>query len=85
LLQSVYPQLRDDPYYGKNNEIPGRSACPESAAAERRGTRGGIKKLVEYKPETWRFRIGKYRLFYVIDETDKIIYILSIDIRKDIF
>ena len=44
-----------------------------------------IKKLVGYKPETWRYRIGKYRLFYVIDEADKIIYILSIDLRKDAY
>jgi len=33
-----------------------------------------IKKLVGYKPETWRYRIGKFRLFYVIDENEKIIY-----------
>jgi mRNA interferase RelE/StbE len=44
-----------------------------------------IKKLVNYKPETWRYRIGKYRLFYVIDEIDKIIYVLSIDLRKDAY
>lgn len=44
-----------------------------------------IKKLVNYDPETWRYRIGKYRLFYVIDETAKIIYIISIDLRKDAY
>ncbi len=44
-----------------------------------------IKKLVSYKPETWRYRIGKYRLFYVIDENEKIIYVLSIDLRKDAY
>jgi mRNA interferase RelE/StbE len=44
-----------------------------------------IKKLVDYKPETRRYRIGKYRLFYTIDESDKIIYILSIDLRKDAY
>ncbi len=44
-----------------------------------------IKKLVDYNPETWRYRIGKYRLFYVIDESDKIIYLLSIDLRKDAY
>ena len=44
-----------------------------------------IKKLVGYKPETWRYRIGKFRLFYVIDETEKIIYILSLDFRKDAY
>lgn len=44
-----------------------------------------IKKLLDYKPETWRYRIGKYRLFYVIDEKEKIIYILSIDQRKEAY
>jgi len=44
-----------------------------------------IKKLIDYTPETWRYRIGKYRLFYVIDESGKTIYILSIDLRKDAY
>ena len=44
-----------------------------------------IKKLVNYTPETWRYRIGKYRLFYVIDENGKIVYIISIDLRKDAY
>ena len=44
-----------------------------------------IKKLVDYNPEIWRYRIGKYRLFYVVDETDKIVFILSIDLRKDAY
>ena len=44
-----------------------------------------IKKLIDYKPETWRYRIGKYRLFYVIEESEKTIYLLSIDLRKDAY
>lgn len=44
-----------------------------------------IKKLVNYDPETWRYRIGKYRLFYIIDEEDKILYVISIDLRKDAY
>ena len=44
-----------------------------------------IKKLVNYNPETWRYRIGKYRLFYVIDEESKIVYVISIDLRKDAY
>ncbi len=44
-----------------------------------------IKKLMDYKPETWRYRIGKYRLFYVIDEIEKTVYLLSIDLRKDAY
>ncbi len=44
-----------------------------------------IKKLIDYKPETWRYRIGKYRLFYVINENEKTIYVLSIDLRKEAY
>ncbi len=44
-----------------------------------------IKKLIDYKPETWRYRIGKYRLFYVTEEGEKTIYVLSIDLRKDAY
>lgn len=44
-----------------------------------------IKKLVNYNPEIWRYRIGRFRLFYVIDESDKIIYLISIDLRKDAY
>jgi mRNA interferase RelE/StbE len=44
-----------------------------------------IKKLVDYKAETWRYRIGKYRLFYTMNENEKITYILSIDLRKDAY
>lgn len=44
-----------------------------------------IKKLTDYKPETWRYRIGKYRLFYVISEHEKTIYLLSIDLRIDVY
>jgi len=44
-----------------------------------------IKKLAGYNPETWRYRIGKYRLFYTLDESDNILFILSIDLRKDAY
>lgn len=42
-----------------------------------------IKKLHDYSPETWRYKIGSYRSIYEIDETPKIIYIISLDERKD--
>jgi mRNA interferase RelE/StbE len=44
-----------------------------------------IKKLVGYKPETLRYRIGKYRLFFSIDEQAKIVNILTIEFRKDAY
>ena len=54
----AYPQLREQPYFGKN-----------------------IKKLIGYRPETWRYRIGDYRYFYTIDEKRKIVFMLTIDHR----
>jgi mRNA interferase RelE/StbE len=44
-----------------------------------------IRKLTDYKPETWRYRLGEYRLFYEINEKEKIVYIISIDMRKDAY
>lgn len=43
------------------------------------------KKLSGYDPETWRYRLGKFRLFYRIDDSEKVAYILSIDFRKDAY
>jgi mRNA interferase RelE/StbE len=42
-----------------------------------------IKKLYGYKPDTWRYRIGDYRIFYIIE--NQIINIVSIDHRKDAY
>jgi mRNA interferase RelE/StbE len=44
-----------------------------------------IKKLKGYTPETWRYRIGKFRLFYIIDDEEQIIYMLTVDHRKDAY
>ncbi len=44
-----------------------------------------IKKLQGYDHNTWRYRIGKFRLFYIVDQEDRIIYILTIDDRKDAY
>ena len=55
----VYPQLKQNPYFGKN-----------------------IKKLTNYKPETWRYRIGSYRFFYEIDGSEKIVYMITTDSRQ---
>jgi len=62
LSEYVYPQLRSNPYFGKN-----------------------IKKLKNYEPETWRYRIGAYRFFYEINEKERIIYMLAADSRKDTY
>lgn len=41
-----------------------------------------IRKLVNYDPEIWRYRIGRFRLFYTMKENEKIIYILTVELRK---
>jgi len=58
----VYPQLKQQPYFGKN-----------------------IKKLKNYKPETWRYRIGGYRFFYEIDDRKRIVFMISADNRADVY
>jgi len=44
-----------------------------------------IKKFKGYAPETWRYRIGNTRIFYSCQDKEKIVYILSIDLRKDAY
>jgi mRNA interferase RelE/StbE len=44
-----------------------------------------IKKLKNYNPETWRYRIGRYRVFYGIDENDTVVLLLTIEQRKDAY
>ena len=55
----VYPQLRIQPYFGKN-----------------------IKKLRNYEPDTWRYRIRGFRFFYTIDERKKMVFMVSADNRE---
>ncbi len=40
-----------------------------------------IKKLVNWNPETWRYRIGDWRFFYEIDDKRKIIFLIAADHR----
>ena len=62
LINYVYPQLKQNPYFGKN-----------------------IKKLVNYKPDTWRYRIGSYRFFYEIEDRNKIVFMISTDNHQNAY
>lgn len=62
LATYIYPQLKQNPYFGKN-----------------------IKKLTNYQPETWRYRIGSYRFFYEIDKQEKVIFMLTADSRQNAY
>jgi mRNA interferase RelE/StbE len=44
-----------------------------------------IRKLKDYDPPTWRYRIGPYRLFYLVDLDERIVFVLTIDDRKDAY
>lgn len=44
-----------------------------------------IRRLRGYTPETWRYRIGKFRIFYSVDDKDRIVLILTIHQRKDVY
>jgi mRNA interferase RelE/StbE len=44
-----------------------------------------IKKLKDWKPETWRYRIGPWRFFFEIDEKEKIVFLTTLDNRKDVY
>lgn len=48
LKSYVHPQLRNEPFFGRN-----------------------IRKLRGYEPDTWRYRIGRSRLFYVVDQDNR--------------
>lgn len=36
-----------------------------------------VKKLKDYQPETWRYRIGVWRFFYEIDEREKAVFMIG--------
>ncbi|MBI3088327.1 MAG: type II toxin-antitoxin system RelE/ParE family toxin [Candidatus Omnitrophica bacterium] len=40
-----------------------------------------IKKLRDFTPETWRYRIGDYRFFYTIDERQRLVCMVTADHR----
>ena len=44
-----------------------------------------IKKLRGYTPDTWRYRIGKYRVFFIVDSKKKIVSVVSVDCRRDAY
>ena len=44
-----------------------------------------IRKLRGYRPETWRYRIGPFRIFYSVNADERIVFMLTIDDRKDAY
>jgi len=60
IKQIVYPQLRNNPFFGTN-----------------------IKNLKGEFEGYYRYRIGNYRLFYLIDNQKVIVFIVDFKHRKN--
>ncbi|MDQ1298682.1 MAG: mRNA interferase RelE/StbE [Campylobacterota bacterium] len=58
----VYPQLKQNPYYGTN-----------------------IKKLKGEFEGYYRYRLGDYRLFYLIDDGKVIVVVIDLRHRKNAY
>lgn len=44
-----------------------------------------IRKLRNWESETWRYRIGSWRFFYEINESEKIVYMIAAYHRKEAY
>lgn len=44
-----------------------------------------IKKLRNWSPDTWRYRVGDWRFFYIIDEDKRMVYMIAASLRKDAY
>ncbi len=44
-----------------------------------------IKRLKNWEPPTWRYRVGDWRFFYEIDEGRRIVFMTVADHRKTAF
>ncbi|RPI98438.1 MAG: type II toxin-antitoxin system RelE/ParE family toxin [Candidatus Aminicenantes bacterium] len=41
-----------------------------------------IRKLKGFRSETWRYRIGGYRFFYIVDDKEKTVSMVAADTRQ---
>ena len=44
-----------------------------------------IRKLRDWTPDTWRYRIGPWRFFYEIHESDRIVYWVALAHRSEAY
>lgn len=53
---------------------------------EREPHRGpNIKRLKGWEPSTWRYRVGQWRLFYTVDEGERIVLMASAGHRREVY
>ena len=56
-----------------------------SAGIDKLPQSGDIKKMKGVSPDTYRLRIGNYRIIYSIDHAQHEIFVLNADNRGDIY
>jgi mRNA interferase RelE/StbE len=44
-----------------------------------------IKRLKNWDPPTWRYRVGDWRFFYEIDEQDRVVSMTAADHRRQAY
>ncbi|MGO8816617.1 MAG: type II toxin-antitoxin system RelE family toxin [Terriglobia bacterium] len=44
-----------------------------------------IKRLKNWDPPTWRYRVGDWRFFYEIDQKQRIVFMTAADHRKEAY
>ena len=44
-----------------------------------------IKRLKNWEPPTWRYRVGDWRFFYEIDEQDRVVSMTAADHRRQAY
>ncbi len=44
-----------------------------------------IKRLINFDPATWRYRVGTWRFFYIIDEEMKVVSMVAASHRKEAY
>jgi mRNA interferase RelE/StbE len=44
-----------------------------------------IKRLKDWEPLTWRYRVGDWRFFFEIDETKRVVFMTAADHRRQAY
>ena len=61
----------------ENRAYPALRAAPRQVPSSAR--------LKDWDPPTWRLRIGPYRLFYRIDDEERVVWLIGVSDRKDAY
>ncbi|GEM_PF-154690 len=87
LTEYIYPQLRDEPHFGRN--ITGAHVAPSTGKA---GWSLPLSRAVRAAKSSnacangiWRYRLADWRIFFEINDAERTIYLLTIAQRKDAY